>query len=47
MLSCSVIFSHGKKDTEEKIAENMSSWQETFDINGHKKGKYNNSRYSR
>ena len=41
MLSCSVIFSHGKKDTEEKIAENMSSWQETFDINGHKKGKYN------
>ena len=41
MLSCSVIFSHGKKDTEEKVAENLSSWQETFDINGHKKGKYN------
>lgn len=35
------VFAHGAKDTEEKNAENLSSWQETFDINDHKKGKYN------
>lgn len=35
------LFSHGAKDTQEKNVENMSSWQESFDINKHKKGKYN------
>lgn len=35
------LFAHGKKDVEEKDVKNMNSWQETFDLEGKKKGKYN------
>ena len=34
-------FAHGKKDVDEKNVDNLVSWQETFDINKKKKGKYN------
>jgi len=37
----SAVFAHGKKDVEELDAENLNSWQETFDLEGKKKGKYN------
>ncbi len=32
---------HGKKDVDEKDVSNLQSWQESFDIAGKKKGKYN------
>lgn len=35
------LFAHGKKDVEETNASNLNSWQETFDLEGKKKGKYN------
>ena len=35
------LFAHGKKDVDEKSVDNLVSWQETFDINKKKKGKYN------
>ncbi len=39
---CAVsVFAHGKKDVEEIDVENLNSWQETFDLEGKKKGKYN------
>ncbi|MGP1458029.1 MAG: Ig-like domain-containing protein [Treponema sp.] len=34
-------FARGKRDVEEKSAENPKSWQETFDLSAKKKGKYN------
>ena len=34
-------FARGKKDVEERSVEKMESWQETFDINEKKAGKYN------
>ncbi len=36
-----VAFAHGKNDIEEKDVENLNSWQEVFDLEGKKKGKYN------
>lgn len=41
LILSTFVFAHGKKDTESKSVENLSSWQETFDINNKKKGKYN------
>lgn len=41
LLSSGMLFAHGAKDIDEKNAENMKSWQETFDLNSKKKGKYN------
>jgi hypothetical protein len=35
------IFAHGSKDVEEKDVTNLESWQESFDLNGKKAGKYN------
>ncbi|MBP5283476.1 MAG: hypothetical protein J6Y93_02290 [Treponema sp.] len=35
------ISAHGKGDIDERKVENMDSWQETFDINEKKAGKYN------
>ena len=35
------VFAHGKKDVEEKDVANLNSWQETFSLEGKKKGKYN------
>lgn len=40
-LCTSMVFAHGKKDTEAKDVQNMNSWTETFDLEGKKKGKYN------
>lgn len=40
MISFS-LFSHGKADIEEKEAENLNSWQETYDLDTKKPGKYN------
>jgi len=37
----STAFAHGKKDVEEKDVDNLNSWQETFSLEGKKKGKYN------
>ena len=34
-------FSFGKKDVSYRNVEDMDSWQETFDINEKKEGKYN------
>ncbi|MCR4821242.1 MAG: hypothetical protein K5873_00025 [Treponema sp.] len=34
-------FAFGKKDADYREVENMDSWQETFDINEKKEGKYN------
>lgn len=36
-----MVFAHGKKDVDEKEVSNLQSWQESFDINAKKKGKYN------
>ncbi|MCQ2573757.1 MAG: Ig-like domain-containing protein [Treponema sp.] len=36
-----MVFAHGKKDVEEKDVENLNSWQETFSLEGKKKGKFN------
>ncbi len=35
------LFAHGKNDVEERSLESKDSWQETFDLNEKKKGKYN------
>ena len=35
------VFAHGKGDIEEISVENMNSWQEQFDLNVRKPGKYN------
>ena len=34
-------FAHGKGDVEEISVENMNSWQESFDLESRKPGKYN------
>lgn len=39
--SCSFLFSAGKRDITLREVENMESWQEQFDINEKKAGKYN------
>lgn len=36
-----MLFAHGAKDTEEISVENLKSWQESFDLTGKKKGKFN------
>lgn len=36
-----MLFAHGAKDVEEISVENLQSWQESFDLEGKKKGKYN------
>ena len=41
LLCISGVFAHGKKDIEEKGVDNLNSWQQTFDLEGKKKGKYN------
>lgn len=35
------LFAHGKGDVEEKTAENFNSWQEKFDLDQKKPGKFN------
>lgn len=35
------VFAHGAKDVDEKKVENLESWQESFDLEGKKPGKYN------
>ena len=39
--SCFSAFTLGKRDAEYRDVEEMDSWQETFDINEKKEGKYN------
>ncbi|MBQ9207206.1 MAG: hypothetical protein IJ158_10925 [Treponema sp.] len=42
LVACSLsAFAVGKKDNEFRDVEDMDSWQETFDINEKKEGKYN------
>ena len=41
VASLSSVFAHGKGDIEEISVENMNSWQEQFDLNVRKPGKYN------
>ena len=42
LAACSIMsFAVGKKDNEFRDVEEMDSWQETFDINEKKEGKYN------
>ena len=41
LFSSIVAFSHGKNDIEEISVENMNSWQESFDLESKKAGKYN------
>ncbi len=42
LLFCALsVFAGGKRDVTERQVENMDSWQETFDINEKKAGKYN------
>ena len=36
----------GKKDITERQAENMNSWQESFDISDKKPGTYNTVQYT-
>lgn len=40
LMSC-LMFAHGKGDIEEISVENMNSWQEQFDLESRKAGKYN------
>ncbi len=40
-LGLAPVFSHGKGDVEEISVENMNSWQEHFDLDSRKPGKYN------
>lgn len=40
-LAASAVFAHGKKDVVERDVEKMESYQEYFDINDSKPGKYN------
>ena len=35
------LFAHGKGDIEELNVENLNSWQEQFDLDSRKPGKYN------
>ena len=35
------LFAHGAKDVEEKSVQKLESWQESFDLEGKKPGKYN------
>ena len=37
----SLVFSYGKNDIEERDVENFNSWQEIFDLEQKKPGKYN------
>lgn len=41
MSTVVVASAHGKKDSEEIIPEDPKNWQETFSLEGHKKGTYN------
>lgn len=41
LLDVMLGFAAGKRDVSEKNVDNMDSWQETFDINEKKPGKYN------
>ncbi|MBR1722287.1 MAG: hypothetical protein IJ727_07390 [Treponema sp.] len=41
VMSVSLAFSLGKRDAEYRDVTEMDSWQETFDINEKKEGKYN------
>ena len=41
VLAVQAVFSHGAKDIEEISVENLESWQESFTLEGKKKGKYN------
>lgn len=40
-LCVSPIFAHGKNDVEEQDVSNLNSWQEVFNLDGKKPGKYN------
>ncbi len=40
-LSIANVFAHGKGDIEDISVENMNSWQEKFDLESRKPGKYN------
>lgn len=40
-LITAALFAHGKGDIEEKIVDNMNSWQEQYDLEEKKPGKYN------
>ena len=35
------VFAHGKNDVEERDVDNLNSWQEVFDLENKKPGKYN------
>ena len=39
-LMVQAAFSHGSKDVEEINVETLESWQESFTLEGKKKGKY-------
>lgn len=41
LLLSSAVFAHGKSDIEDKVVDNKNSWQETFDLDSKKPGKYN------
>lgn len=41
LLLSSAVFAHGKDDIEDKVVDNKNSWQETFDLEHKKPGKYN------
>ncbi len=41
LLATSALFAHGKGDIEDIAVENMNSWQEQFDLDSRKPGKYN------
>ena len=41
VLFTSVLTAHGKNDIEEQNADNVNSWQELFDLDERKPGKYN------
>lgn len=40
-ITVTLLSAHGKKDTEEIDVSNLHSWQETFDLEHRKAGKYN------
>ena len=41
ILTATSLFAHGKGDIEDIAVENMNSWQEQFDLDSRKPGKYN------
>ena len=41
VLTAGILFAHGKGDIEDISVENMNSWQEQFDLDSRKPGKYN------